>query len=357
MSIVRIENAKVGMVVAEDVFSNYGGILVSAGDVLDQRTINKLSLNGIKRLKIIEEAGAENLPIAKAASNVDAITLAQFNEVYQEKTVEVKGMFNQFVSTETSAPAKESLTEVTNDILHAIGDQKDIFRYIHRMKQVDPSIYTHSINVSILCNLFGTVMDYPEEKKNDLTLAGLMHDIGKVELGLDVSANILTFEDMDEASAEEYKKHAILSYRILQDKKLPKDVCLGALMHHETENGTGFPTFAKWTQIHEFAKIIAIANYYDHKTFSGTTQKKINPFEIIKILERIQFNKFDIGFVGTFVKRIANFYLNEWVQLSSSEMGQIIFINNNDLSHPIVRIDNVLVDLSRENDIDIVRVL
>lgn len=357
MSIVRVENAKVGMIVAEDIFSNYGGILVNAGDVLDRRTIDKLHLNGIKKFKIIEEVGSENVPIAKAISSVDAQALVQFTEVYKEKTEEVRGMFNQFVTIDNAPLATESLTDVTNDILHAIGDQKDVFRYIHRMKQADPSIYTHSINVSILCNLFGTVLDFPEDKKNELTLAGLLHDIGKVELEIDVSKNILNIDQMDEPVLENYMKHSILSYRILTEKNLPKSVCMAALMHHESENGTGFPTSAKWTQIHEFAKIIAIANYYDHMTYSGTMQKKINPFAVIKLLEDVQFSRFDIQFVAAFIKRTANFYLNEWVELTSGEMGQIVFINQNDLSHPIIKIDNVLVDLSRESDIDILRVL
>lgn len=359
MPLVRIENLQVGMLIGEDIFSAYGSILVNAGDRLDVRTLDKLRMHRIKMAKVIDEDNTHITGMAKTVQTVNPVVLQVFSRTYDHKAEEVQNVFEQVACSldPDAPPIDETLTEITTDIMGAIGDQKDIVRYIHKMKQTSPSIFTHSINVSILCNLFGTLLDYPEDKKNNLTLAGLLHDIGKAELGIDVQQNSLNADQMEQEQIEKYKKHSTLSYRILMEKGLPKDVCLGVLMHHETEAGTGFPTGAKWSQIHEYAKIIAIANFYDHMTFSGDTRKNVNPFAVIKLLETLQYNKFDIQFVSTFLKRMATYYLNEWVELTSDEIGQIVFINQNDLSHPIVKIGNALVDLSREPDIDIRRIL
>lgn len=357
MPLVRLQNLSVGMIVAEDIFSAYGSILVNAGDSLDERMLEKLELHGIKFIKIVEDKSAPEPYLSKALQKVNPVMLSVFTQTYEQKATEVQNMFEQITSSDMDIPIEESLGDVTKEILGAIGEQNDVFHYIHKMKQVSPSIYTHSINVSILCNLFATLLDFPEQKKQQLTLAGLLHDIGKADLGIDVQLNSMNTETLDPAMQEHYKKHSIVSYRILTEKGLPKAVCLGVLMHHEAENGQGFPTGARWEQIHEFAKIIAIANFYDHMTFSGDMRKEINPFAVIKLLERVQFNKFDIAFVTAFLKRMANYYLNEWVELTSDEVGQIVFINQNDLSHPIIKIGNVLVDLSRESEIDIRRVL
>ncbi|AZR73799.1 hypothetical protein BBF96_10625 [Anoxybacter fermentans] len=357
MTVVRFENLKVGMLVAEDIFSTYGSILVNAGDRLDEKMLEKLKLHKVEYVKIIDEADTNSSTTIQQDQTVNPEVLVKFTETYNEKTNEVKNVFNQIVNHDSNVHLDNSISEITNDIIGTIDNQEDILKYIHKMKKTTPSIYTHSINVSILCNLFATLLDYPEKKKNELTLAGLLHDIGKAELGIDIEYNTLNMESLEPGILEVYKKHSTLSYRILTEKGLPKNICVGVLMHHETEKGTGFPTGAKWNQIHEFAKIIAIANFYDHMTFSGNTRTDINPFKVIKLLERIKYDKFDIQFVSIFLKRIARYYQNEWVELTTGEIGQIVFINPNDLAHPIVKIENVLVDLSQEDGVDIQRVL
>lgn len=357
MPLIRPENLKVGMVVGEDIFSAYGSILVNAGDVLDEWMIEKIQLHGIKFVKVVEDKRIPEPYLSRSTQTVNPVMLSVFTQTYEKKATEVQNVFEQITNLAPDTPVEESLSDVTNEILGAIGGQSEVFHYIHKMKQVSPSIYTHSINVSLICNLFATLLDFPEQKKEQLTLAGLLHDIGKAELGLDVKCNSVTMDSLDPAALEHYRKHSIVGYRILTEKGLPKAVCLGTLMHHEAEGGTGFPTGACWDQIHEFGKIIAIANFYDHMTFSGSMRKELNPFAIIKLLERVQFTKFDIKFVSSFLKRMATYYLNEWVELTTGEVGQIVFINQNDLAHPIVKIGNVFVDLSREPEIDIKRVI
>ncbi|MCK4260660.1 MAG: HD domain-containing protein [Halanaerobiales bacterium] len=354
MSKIRIENLKVGMQIVEDIFSPYGGVLVNTGDTLDQRSIEKLKLNNVKVIKIKDEDAV----FSKNIQTIDPEVLTQFSETYTNKTQEVKDIFDQFSNEDnTKEKLEENLTEITTNIITSIGTQKDILKYMSKMKETIPSLYTHCINVSILCNMFATLLDFPEEKKEELTLAALLHDIGKSELGIDFEYNTLNMEKLPPNISKKYKKHSILSYRILKEKGFSTNICMGVLMHHENVQGDGFPTGAKWNQIHEFAKILAIANYYDHITFSGKTRENINPFTVIKLLEEVQYNKFDFKFVNTFLKRIATYYQNEWVELTSQEIGQIVFINQNNLAHPIVKIGNVIVDLSQERDIEIARVL
>ncbi len=358
MPIVRIERLKVGMQVEDDVFSPYGSILVHAGELLDERALEKLKLHNVNIVKILKESiksdSTSDLPTITPTINPEVLT--QFTETYTNKTEEVKNIFNQ-ISEDQNVGIEENLSEITLELIDSIGNQNDILKYMSKMKKAVPSLYTHCINVSILCNMFATLLDFPKKKKEELTIAGLLHDIGKAELGIDIEHNTLNMSNLTSDNLEEYKKHTTLSYRILSGKGFSKNICLGVLMHHETVQGEGFPTGAQWDQIHEFAKIIAIANYYDHITFSGNTRHEVNPFTIIKILEEIQYNKFDIKFVNTFLKRIATYHQNEWVELTSNEVGQIVFINPHDLAHPIVKIGNTMVDLSTERDIEIKHIL
>lgn len=357
MPIVRTENLKPGMIVQEDIFSDYGGILINAGEPIDERILEKLRLHNIKSVRTIDELNCDFSIVSRIKTDISPQAVKTFTQEYHQKSEDVKNVFKQVTGDATNVNIEQNLRSITDDLLRAIDQPEDIFKYFSRMKKTAPSIFTHSINVSVLCNLFATLLDYPEEKKQELTLAGLLHDIGKAELELDIQYNSLNQDNLSPKILEKYQKHTILGYRILTEKGLSKNICMGTLMHHENVQGTGFPTSAKWDQIHEFAKIIAIADYYDHLTFSGSMKKDVNPFSVIKILENVQFNKFDINFVTTFLRRMATFYQNEWVELTTGEIGQIVFINQNDLAHPIVRIGNAVVDLSQEGDVDIRKIL
>lgn len=359
MPLIRSANLKVGMLVEEDIFSAYGSVLVNAGDYLDERDIEKIILHNVKFVKIATESEEATLTdiLFQVSQSVDKQVLENLTETYEEKTADVEELFSQVSDENDQINIDESLTYITDDIIDSLGDQKSLFKYIKLMKKAAPSVYTHSLNVSLLCDLFATLLGYSTFKKQELVLAGMLHDIGKAELGLDIQFNTLNMDNLSPEDLQKYRKHSILSYRLLLEKGLSKDICLGVLMHHEAEQGTGFPTGAKWSQIHEYAKIIAIANYYDHLTFSGDKRSDINPFAVIKLLEKIQYDKFDINFMAKFLKRLATYYHGEWVELTSGEVGQIVFINKNDLAHPIVKIGNALIDLSREEEIDIAKVL
>ena len=53
---------------------------------------------------------------------------------------------------------------------------------MHNLKLFDDYTYTHSVNVSLLCNIFGQWLGFDKEKLKNITVAGLIHDIGKVKI-------------------------------------------------------------------------------------------------------------------------------------------------------------------------------
>lgn len=357
MSYVRTKELKIGMQVAEDIFSPYGSLLVNVGELLDQNAINKLLLHKIKEIRIIDKSSLNY----SETDNIETISpevIAKFTEAYSEKTDDIKEIFSLVATSSDNLGEIEKIgSEITADITKAIGNKRELFHCINRMKKTSPTIYTHSLNVSLICELFAQLLEFSETKKNELVLTGLLHDIGKIEMGLDINTNSLNLSSLNSDIAEKYIQHSTLGYRILNEGGLSKNICLGVLMHHEAVNGSGFPMGAQWKQIHEYAKIIAIANYYEHLTFSGDTLKDINPFEVIRSLEQNNLEKFDLNFVHDFLNRITAYYQGERVELSNNQVGQIIFINTNNLSAPIVKVGDNFIDLANEDGIFVKRII
>lgn len=124
----------------------------------------------------------------------------------------------------------------------------------------DTYTFQHSENVSAIATHIGKELDLSCRQIDILHHAGLIHDIGKIGLPLEILIK------PGKISEEEYgliKRHPILGYNIL--KRIPWDYPLAeiCIQHHEKINGTGYPYQLKDKDILLEAKIITVADCVD----------------------------------------------------------------------------------------------
>ena len=93
--------------------------------------------------------------------------------------------------------------------------------------------------------------------------------------------------------------------------------------------------------------IVAIADVYDAMTAARSYRSPMCPFEVISCFERDGFQKYHTRYIVTFLKQIATTYQSNRVILSDGRGCNIVMINPNALSRPIVQFDdNTCLDLS-----------
>ena len=124
-------------------------------------------------------------------------------------------------------------------------------------------------------------------------------------------------------------------------------------MHHEKYDGTGYPKKLKGEQIEDFAKIVGIASEYDSLTSSRSYRQAKCPFEVIKRFELEGLQRYDTRFILTLLEHISNSFIYNTVQLSDGRKGEIVLINRQFLSRPIVKCGTEFVDLSKKTSISI----
>jgi len=102
------------------------------------------------------------------------------------------------------------------------------------------------------------------------------------------------------------------------------------------------------------AKIIAICDIYDAMTTNRVYRGKICPFEVIRTFESKVYGELDTQSLLIFLNNIAYTYIGSWVRLTDGAVAEVVFINNKQLSRPMVRtIDGKFIDLSVNKDISI----
>jgi diguanylate cyclase (GGDEF)-like protein/PAS domain S-box-containing protein/putative nucleotidyltransferase with HDIG domain len=161
----------------------------------------------------------------------------------------------------------------------------------------------HSQRVSELCESIAKSMDLSNDDINQIRIAGLMHDIGKIG----VEDNILNKTEMlNNHEWEEIKKHSEIGYRILSSVNEFSEVADYVLEHQERWDGTGYPRGLKGEEISLQARIISVADAFDAMTGERTYGRMLNKKEAIEEIQRCSGTQFDPELARLFIEKVLN---------------------------------------------------
>jgi putative nucleotidyltransferase with HDIG domain len=347
-----------GMILGQDVYNFANQIVVKKGTVLDERTITKLHRFEIPQFMIEEEV----LSIQEANSyhrssyseriqNNPAFRRFQAN--YDTEIISFQNMISCVIEKNQKIDCEALYRQVVM-LLKDTGNSINAFDMVQNLRHYDDSTYAHSMNVGLLCNVFADWLEFGEEEKKTLTVAGILHDIGKTRVPLEI------IQKPARLSEEEYqiiKKHTEYGFAILTENKLDYHIRYTALQHHERMDGSGYPLGLAGDHIDEYARIVSIIDVYDAMTSPRVYRGPTCPFDVIQIFEEEGFQKYDSRYILTFLRRIAESYLNERIKLSDGRTGKLIYINVHALSRPVVMVDGEAIDLRKEKDLKIMEIM
>ena len=143
------------------------------------------------------------------------------------------------------------------------------------------------------------------------------------------------------ADYEAYIQHTVDGHHILNNVPgLSEGVKLAAMQHHERMDGSGFPFNCNGADIHEYARIIMIADLYDNITTEREGYIKQTPFAAIAQLTTSMFTSLDPTVCVPVLTHIKDAFLGSRVTLNNGEKGTIAAYPNDFAAHPIISISN-----------------
>lgn len=236
-------------------------------------------------------------------------------------------------------------------LLNTKDDFGLILKSIIVSRKVDEYTFRHSVNTAALAVMLGRWLDFSERSLRLLCYSGLLHDVGKSKIRPEIlnKKGPLTHKEY-----KEMKGHAKIGYDIV--KKIPyidNSVSLAVLMHHEREDGSGYPLKLNGDSIHTFGKIIAIVDTFDAMTSNRVYRNKISPLNVLKVIKEESFSKLDPVYCNIFITNLLDYYIGDNVVLSNGKIGKIIKMDINDITCPLVKVDSTFFDLSKNKDITI----
>lgn len=229
-----------------------------------------------------------------------ATALAVYAVVLQERTlsVVVLGAIILLVAIsgmlQVSRAVRKLRDEHRRTYQAAMRVERHYFKVLRRIMAAieDREPYTRgrSKRVGYLARRIGEQMGLPRKQCRLLGLAGQVHDIGQ----MGVPDRVLNKPSrLGAAEFRTVRKHAEVSYRILEPLTFLAEILPAVRYHHERMNGTGYPEELKGEQIPLTAKILAVADAYDAMTHDRPHRAALPPIEALNELRRCSPAGFD----------------------------------------------------------------
>lgn len=372
---VKIKDLQPGLILAENIFCpRFGVLLLKKETVLQANTLELLrNLDREKYCLVHRPAaiqGKEKTRQGRAFLTEDHTlhdSIARQKEVEEqlvgipeeiadqeakELYASVYGVINEIYKNRKVQPHLEELYSVTAHLARKILLHPEMLIQIAMLKKIDNYYLSHSVNVSIFAAYLGCLSRMELEDIKNIALAGMLHDIGK----LDIPPKI--FNKEGELTDEEFarvKMHSMYSFFRLSEEGsgLKKPVLEGVLQHHERFDGSGYPHGLKGSAIHTWSKILGIVDVYDALTSARTYRKAYSHHQGLEILFS-NAQQFDNELLNYFIRNISFFPVGSRVQLNTGEMGTILGTYRSIPFRPIVKVhdesgeEKRIVDLSED---------
>ena len=217
--------------------------------------------------------------------------------------------------------AKNALALV-EDIALSVMRNPGALISLARLKTADDYTYMHSVAVCALMIALAVQLGLDDESTCEAGLAGLLHDIGKV----DIAADILNKPGkLTEAEFVSVREHPAAGHKILLAAvgvgPAALDVCLH---HHEKMDGSGYPERLSGDQISLLARMGAVCDVYDAITSNRPYKRGWCPAESLRMMAGWSGGHFDPAVFQAFVKSIGIYPVGTLVRLESDRLGVVL---------------------------------
>lgn len=226
------------------------------------------------------------------------------------------------------------------DVVRSLVD--NILRNRHAMlelsglKSFDEYTFYHSVNVAILALALGSTLTRDYRFLSSLGVGALLHDIGKMSIGLDIlnKTGPLTSEEW-----AEIRNHPVYGAEMTAlTHGLDRASVVCVLEHHMRYDLTGYPERTPTRTQHVSSRIVAVADAYDAMTSKRPYSAPRMQDEAMGVLVRNAGSALDPTLVGLFVGLLGHFPPRSVVLLNTGEVAIVLGASPSDPARPRVRL-------------------
>jgi response regulator RpfG family c-di-GMP phosphodiesterase len=171
---------------------------------------------------------------------------------------------------------------------------------IYILESKEPYTNGHSERVSMYSDVIAQDLHLSSQEKEDLQIATLLHDIGKVGL----SNRLLEKTNLSEKESLDIRLHPVKGVHLIEPLDFSHTIISAIRHHHERWDGTGYPDGLSGEAIPLLARIIALADSYDAMVSDRPYRQGLSVNKVQEEIEKNAGTQFDPYMVELFLRQI-----------------------------------------------------
>ncbi|GLB59712.1 HD-GYP domain-containing protein [Cytobacillus sp. NCCP-133] len=331
MRLAATETVEAGSILAKAIYNDKGQVLLREGVKLAEKMIGRLQGMGISYI-YIRDCRTEDIqykdPLpAKMRKEAIQTIESVFRQVEEDQNLTGSLVIEK---------ASKRFSEIIRQLIGEVRGNKELLTILSNVYTYDHYIFTHSLNVTLYSLAIGMKIKMPPKELETLGLGAILHDVGKIKVPADIlmKPGRLTAEEF-----EEIKKHPGDGFELLKGvQTIPLIVAHCAFQHHERINGSGYPRGLQGEQIHDYGKIIAVADVFDAVTSNRIYRQAMLPHEGLEILYAGAGTLFEAKLIEAFRQAVAIYPVGITIELNDGRKGVVCRQNAGLSDRPVIRI-------------------
>jgi len=299
-------------------------------DLLDALTMDEVKQDIEAELqKLVETAG--NMPESRVSKNEEieaAIGIHQrANHVIRNIMSDVR-LGRQL--------ERGGIEEAIEGIADSVLRNSNALIQLSQIKNKDDYTFLHSVGVCALMTSFCNVLHLGKDVTRQVSVGGLMHDIGKMQVPNEILNKPGRLTEME---FDEMKNHVVYGRDLVAGVEWFTPIARAVLeQHHERYDGTGYPAGSKGAAISQFGQMAAIVDVYDAITAERVYHQAMAPVDALRKLQEWSKFHFNEELVHHFIRSVGIYPVGTTVMLESGLLGIVVEQNGADLLRPVLRV-------------------
>ena len=367
MKQISIHDLQPGMVVTGLIDKNQKMLVKQCGVVKSVQIIQDLKKRGIQQVMIeIDEPPVQKIqqdaavitnpilnPIKAVPSQGHAPRLKNLQDV--KKLFSEADVVQQNIAKRTRRNESWDTTEIeqiTQKLLSAVLETEQSMWFMSRIHQQSPTLFEHSIDVTVILALFAKNLGFKESLIHDLLLGGFLHDVGKLmvpEKLLSKKANLTEVEKLI------VKGHVLLSKELIESKyeNIPPVSLAVVEHHHENFDGSGYPHGLAGDDIPYYGKMIAIANRFAALTVKRPNNKPVSNLNALRLIMLENGKAFDPQLVTPFIRFIGTYPPGTLALIAANNLERLAIVIDTHPTDPLTPVVKSFFNVKTNNFLEI----
>lgn len=311
-----------GMVVERSIIDANQRVLLSSGQALTDKYIQKIIEYGVGSVFITDGLGLEEPDPPVNEATVRKVTNA------------LKNCYQNYLEN-GSLHTTELNTQVDNIIDELLINNKAMVG-MAEIKSYDEYTYQHSISVCILAIMLGVSNGYNRDELHKLGIGALLHDIGKITIPINILNKPGALNSQERSLL---LNHPWEGFNIIRSSEQISLISANvAMQHHERIDGTGYPSKLRGDSIHEFAQITTVVDIYDALVSDRPYRPGFTNQEALDIIKQAEGTAVSAHFAELLGSRVNIYPVGTVVALTTGATAVVVKENVVDPQRPQVKL-------------------